>query len=168
VVPESQYVPAAFERSFGSSGRMALLSPSAAGTWTDGYAYRPFKVTTVCREFTFSKRKVAGNNDCIASNISAVWTPHFREVLIGGTQQGRKQFDASGASITCRKRLWEAAVEVLRSTGSTTFDEGTKQPKYGDIKASEMLAGRRRVKDDVQKYALAGWARNTGDDGFEL
>ena len=168
VLPESQCVPAAFERSFGPNGRMTLLPPNVTETWAEGYAYRPFKIATTCREFTYSKRKVSGDNDPIASNISTVWTQHFREVLIGGIQQGRKQFDASGASMTCRKRMWEATIKVSRSIEPAAFDEGTKQLNYADVKASDVLAGRCKVKDDVRKHALAGWVRNTGDDSFEL
>jgi tRNA-specific adenosine deaminase 1 len=37
---------------------------------------------------------------------------------------------------------------------------------YGDVKSSELLQLRRKVKHDARKNALKGWVRNTGSDQF--
>lgn len=39
---------------------------------------------------------------------------------------------------------------------------------YAAVKASPLLAARRKVKEDVRATALRGWVRNLGDDGFIL
>lgn len=168
IIPESQYVSVAFERAFKPTGRFKLLSRKITQDWSDGYDYKPSKVTTTSREFRFSKRMTANATDRVPSNISAVWTPYFQEVLIGGVQQGRKQFDARGASMTCRKRIWDATVKVVASVNLTNFSEVMKIPKYTDVKQSNLLADRRQVKEDVRRCVLQGWVRNEQDDDFGL
>ncbi|KAF2101278.1 adenosine-deaminase domain-containing protein [Rhizodiscina lignyota] len=168
VIPESQYVPTAIERAFGLNGRMKSITPQITCEWTEAYGYKPFNVITTSREFQFSKRAACPGNDRIASNLSAVWTPYFEEVLIGGVQQGRKQFDSIGGSRTCRKSLWKAVVNVLDKAEEVPHFEAKAEMNYANAKANSALDCRRKVKEDVRRYVLKGWARNAGDDSFGL
>ena len=52
-----------------------------------------------------------------------------------------------------------AVMTVLRSS--------KENKTYEELKNSEMLRGRRRVKHDV-KAVLKGWVKNTGDDAWSL
>ena len=56
ILPESQHVPAATTRAFGSSGRMAPLCSETSQTWPHAYTFRPFEVQTVSHEFEWSRR----------------------------------------------------------------------------------------------------------------
>ncbi|RYP59947.1 hypothetical protein DL770_010108 [Monosporascus sp. CRB-9-2] len=109
----------------------------------------------------------------------------LEEATLGGTLQGRKQFDARGASFASRRRMWRLAAEVAdllaaantgAGMGEGTAEAGVAEIRralagarmYGELKVSRLLAARRKVKEDVRAEALKGWARNLGDDGFGL
>jgi tRNA-specific adenosine deaminase 1 len=152
---------------------MKALQPDISQHWLDGYSHKPFTVATTSREFQYSKR--AATAACTASerlggcNLAAVCTPHFNEVLVkGGGLRSCKQFDARGASTTCRKRLWAAAAKVAVSIGVASIVEALNKPKYADVKADGLLASRRRVKSDARAHVLRGWIENSGDDDFAL
>ena len=169
VLPESQYVPHAWERAFGSSGRMAPVATDITQErWKrDGYGFRPFTVATTKKEFAYSKRSLAAHSTqpVAPSNLSALYTPYQKEILINGVLQGRKQFSPLGASCVSRRSLWKAALEVAMVAGlHTTLDIGF----YAALKGSKQNAGRERVKDDVRTIALMGWKRNKGDEDWTL
>lgn len=168
-LPESQFSAIGCARSFSSTGRMRDV---AARTWPGGYAFRGFEVRTTAREFAYSRREVAARSGrTSASNLAAAWdAAGLEEGLVGGVLQGRKQFDGRGASRTSRRGLWALALEVARMDG-VEGDEVRRvlgTDVYGHFKEGELLEGRRRVKDDVRREALKGWARNTGDEGFGI
>lgn len=111
---------------------------------------------------------VRGAEKAVPSNMSAVWTPGWQETLIGGVLQGRKQFDVRGASLVCKMGLWRAAVNVAALVGVPLLVETMGKRSYRDVKEAELLAARRRVKEDVRREGLPGWVKNTGDDEFDL
>lgn len=171
VVPGSRVVPAAFERAFGSAGRMkALLESNCLRGWKGGYDFRPFGVAETREEFRFSKTCLGRATDkrVVGSNITAMYTAFKMEVLIGGTLQGNKQFSARGASAISRLGLWTAALSLAKAAGTSTIADVLSMPRYEQVKCCGLLAGRKAVKDDVQREALRGWVRNGGDDAFGL
>ncbi|OCL08391.1 hypothetical protein AOQ84DRAFT_340437 [Glonium stellatum] len=173
VLPASQHVPVATARAFSTSGRMSDITPSMTTKWVSqgsGYGFHPFKIETVDREFAYSRRSLPSSRAPIASNISAVYTPHFQETLIGGVLQGRKQFDPRGASRLCRKSMWKAAADAAALLAIPVLVKATTGVTYQDIKAGGLLSGRRCVKEDVKGKdgPLKGWLRNEGDGCFEL
>ncbi len=99
----------------------------------------------------------------VASNLAAAWTPCLEETLIGGVLQGRRQFDARGASSLCRKSLWRLAAEVAALVAVPAVRCALNVESYELVKAAGVLEARRRVKDDVKEMALRGWMRNEGD-----
>lgn len=103
----------------------------------------------------------------LPSNLTAVYTPHLQETLIGGVLQGRKQHDPRGASAICRKRMWAAVrdVHAIMLDVSLT-SKASEAACYKDLKTLPGLESRRRVKEDVRNVALRGWIRNDGDDLF--
>ncbi|KAI1766764.1 adenosine deaminase/editase [Hypoxylon sp. FL1150] len=185
-----------------------------------GYGFRPFAVTTATSEFTFSQRAVslavAANNHCKSnddegngqpkaaaaaaniapSNIATAWTRSgLEETSLGGTLQGRKQFDPRGASFASRRKIWAVAAEVaglmehvhqVQHAQQDGDGEGGehKQPihflaaaqvqgalnakTYGEMKDSILLGPRKRIKDEARSKALPGWIRNVGDESFTL
>lgn len=147
---------------------MAALSSAVRDGWESGYSFTPFNVVTTSREFAFSKASISDDAEHISSNISALWNPYGQEVLIGGVRQGRKQFDARGASSLCRKSMWRSVTAVLREVDATDILNVAKRLVYADVKGDEMLAGRRQVKRDVCDSVLKGWTKNGGDDKFGL
>ncbi|KAF4466510.1 tRNA-specific adenosine deaminase 1 [Fusarium albosuccineum] len=104
VLPESQYSATGCRRAFSAEGRM---KPLAGERWPGGYSYREFLTETTVLEFDFSKRAVKARTEYIsASNISAVWSHSgVEETIIGGVVQGRKPFNANGASRMSRRTL---------------------------------------------------------------
>ncbi|KAI4630695.1 hypothetical protein J4E80_001633 [Alternaria sp. BMP 0032] len=168
VLPDSQYVPQACERAFSSSGRLKSLDPKHTTEWKGGYRFQSFNILPTNRKFTWSRRALSATEKAVPSNLSAVWTPGWQETLIGGVLQGRKQLDPRGASRICRKGLWMEAVRLAGLLGgAVTATEALRKKKYADLKKSEGLEERIKVKDDIRK-ALKGWVRNTGDDHFSL
>lgn len=163
VLPESQCIPTATERAFGETGR---LSPLADKTWAGGYSFRPFRIGTTNRDFSHSKR--ARPKPLTASNLSAVYTPRRQEVLVSGVVQGRKQFDVKGASTVSKRRLWKAVLDVAVCAGGPALVAALSKRTHGEMKESELLEGRKRVKRDVREMALKGWKRNVGDEDWTL
>jgi tRNA-specific adenosine deaminase 1 len=165
VLPASQYIPRACERAFSSSGRLRGLSHD---TWKKGYRFKGFDVKPTNQEFTWSRRAMSPTEKAVPSNLSAVWTPHWQETLIGGVLQGRKQLDARGASKICRRGLWMEAVRLVGTLGGAALlSTVLRERKYEEIKGSEMLEERTKVKEDVKKV-LNGWVENAGDDNWGL
>lgn len=180
VLPSSQYSAPACQRAF--SERMKALDDSLS--WPDGYSFTPFRIETTDEEFAFSRREVAiespntardeaSTNIKIApSNLAAVWTGSgVEETVLGGVLQGRRPFEEKGASSVSRRRLWMAAEEVATSLSSDWERiqqclSGRDERRYQDIKECEILAERRRVKQQARQSALAGWIPNQGDSEF--
>ncbi|KAL2117880.1 hypothetical protein VTJ04DRAFT_7540 [Mycothermus thermophilus] len=163
-----------------NAGRMA---PVRDKIWLGtGYAFHEMRVDATEKEFEFSRRgilnlvQVNGEKDAskvklVASNLAVAWTKDggIDEGLVGGVLQGRKAFDLRGASATSRRRLWTAAKEVAAlMPGCEDIVAALAAKTYGEVKECAMLQGRRRVKEDVRREALKGWARNLGDEGFSL
>jgi tRNA-specific adenosine deaminase 1 len=160
---------------------MSGVTKEMEGKWGGGYGFKEFLLRTTEREFVHSRRSVLETERAISCNISAVYTPHFQESLIGGVLQGRKQFDPRGASALSRRSMWKAVVQIMRLVSALSlkclpeagFDPAAGKGieigmrTYKDLKESEALRDRRRVKSDVQQI-LKGWVRNSGDDDFSL
>ncbi|CAG5182566.1 uncharacterized protein ALTATR162_LOCUS10224 [Alternaria atra] len=165
VLPDSQYISQACERAFSSSGRLRYLDFKE---WKGGYRFQPFTILPTDREFTWSRRALSATEKAVPSNISAVWTPSWQETLIGGVMQGRKQMDPRGASKICRRGLWMEALRLAGFLGGTAvMGEALRKRKYAEMKGSDELHERIKVKQDIRN-ALKGWVRNTGDDGFSI
>ncbi|ELR07977.1 hypothetical protein VC83_00040 [Pseudogymnoascus destructans] len=179
-LPESQYVAVGCERCFSPRGRLKDLQVPPSG----GYSFQNFKMVTTKSEFAYSRRDADGSpllSDAISpSNIAASWSPYFEETLIGGVLQGRKQNDPRGASVVCKKRMWELARDITRlldledtsSVENSPSDEvesgAVKGHKtYEDMKQCQLLQDRMIAKNDARE-ALKGWVRNDGDEGFTL
>ncbi|KAL8959658.1 MAG: hypothetical protein Q9193_003515 [Seirophora villosa] len=166
ILPESQYVARACDRSFGPEGRMKHV---AGRRWPGGYAFRPFRVGTTDREFAYSRRsKPASSKELRTSNVAAVWNPRLRESLVVGRLQGRQRLDPKGASAICSKRMSTTVLQVLAALGTPDFlREISESSRVKAWKQSLLLSDRRGVKADVRAKALEGWIRNEGDD-FEV
>jgi tRNA-specific adenosine deaminase 1 len=149
-----------------------------SGRCEGGYRFKGLLVRGTRREFEFSRRRrenggvEAGEGgqevQLVPSNLAAAWTPYGDESLIGGVLQGRKQFDPRGASMICRKRMWELAAEVAAIVDVPDITRALRAGLYELVKASGLLEERRRVKAEVKEKALKGWVRNEGDDEFGL
>ncbi|KAL0937999.1 tRNA-specific adenosine deaminase [Colletotrichum truncatum] len=169
ILPETQYSATGCERAFSERGRMANLAGRA---WSGGYRFSPFEVNTTDREFDYSKRSVKAKTEkIVASNLAAALTASgIDEGTMGGVLQGRKAFDAKGASAVSRRKMWDVVSGIATDLG----DEGValrsalKASTYAEVKSSKLLAIRREVKKDARSKALAGWVANTGDDDFGL
>ncbi|OBT90147.1 hypothetical protein VE02_00942 [Pseudogymnoascus sp. 03VT05] len=179
-LPESQYVAVGCERCFSPRGRLKEFQVPPSG----GYSFQDFKMMTTTKEFAYSRRDADGSpllSDAISpSNIAASWSPYFEETLIGGVLQGRKQNDPRGASVVCKKRMWELARDITRlldledtssaeSSLSPQGEDGAGKPRktYEDMKQSQLLQDRMTAKNSTRQ-TLKGWARNDGDEGFTL
>ncbi|KAJ4304844.1 hypothetical protein N0V90_000372 [Kalmusia sp. IMI 367209] len=167
-IPSSQHVPAACERAFSRSGRMKGVTEDMAKQWQGGYTWHAFEVHSTHREFDWSRRAIRDGLKAAPSNLSAVWTPMWQETLIGGVLQGRKQFDPRGASAICRRSMWKVALQIASVAGVPTLSRALGKARYEEVKANEVLVDRRKVKEDVRREGLRGWAKNTGDDDFGL
>ncbi|KAK1252652.1 hypothetical protein MKX08_003839 [Trichoderma sp. CBMAI-0020] len=174
VLPESQYSAVACERAFSVTGRM---KPLVGKQWNEGYAFKPFKVEATTVEFDFSKRAVQARSSTIsASNLAATWSASgFEETILAGVLQGRKQFDARGASKTSRRQMWITAKQLSDTLCATDAGEhsGLQEhfsaaDSYQDIKDGSLLAERRHVKSQVRQHSLSGWIQNQGDSGFGI
>jgi tRNA-specific adenosine deaminase 1 len=179
-LPEPQYVTSGCERCFSPRGRLKDLEVPPSG----GYSFQDFKMITTTREFAYSRRDAEGSpllSDAISpSNIAASWSPYFEETLIGGVLQGRKQNDPKGASVVCKRRMWELARDITRllhleSSSSVENSlshvgeggEGDPRKTYEDMKQGQLLQDRMTAKTNA-RATLKGWARNDGDEGFTL
>ena len=155
ILPYHQYRQQACERAFGPVGR---LSPIVDSTWGGGYGFRPFRLGTTETDFQDS-RKVADTNldRCKGSNISAMWTPRYHETLINGVLQGRRQMDRLGASALSRMHIWNLLLETSSKIDVPALRNVLKLSSYLDMKNSQDLDHRRRVKNHVKSKALKGW-----------
>lgn len=215
VLPASRYSEPACRRAFSAGGRMGGFSGEIGGEGGEGggggggcYAFRPFVVNTTASEFAFSQRTVslaateASKNDnkdkerktaagIAPSNLAVAWTRSgLEETTLGGTLQGRKQFDPRGASFASRRKMWALAAEVaslIEQVERDRDEEGNEgedreadclvlteiqkalnAKTYGKMKDSILLEPRREVKEEARREALKGWARNMGDEDFTL
>ena len=170
VLPYSRYYHASFERAFGCRGRMAPLTLQGGKTmsWAGGYSFRPFSVRLTTKEFPFSRAGIGQVQSRSASNIAAVWTPNYSEVLVGGTIQGHKQFSVRGGSVICRARTWKSAMAVAQAETIPGLVEVLGQSSYSLVKQNSRLNQRSKVKEQVKAQALQGWVANDGDDAFTL
>lgn len=160
IIPESQFVPAAIIRCFSREGRMKAIDDSSWGT---GYSFRPFKILTTSKEFSYSKRRIPSPASLPRpSNLATVWNPHGEEVSINGILQGRKQTDINCASMLSRVRLVAMVRGILGNKLSDTVST------YTEFKQCHpQLIQRADVKNQVIKQALTAWIRNS-PDCFEL
>ncbi|CZR51652.1 related to tRNA-specific adenosine deaminase 1 [Phialocephala subalpina] len=163
-LPEPQYSQVACTRAFSSSGRLAPLD---GRNWGDGYSFKPFTIHTTSREFIHSRRQPLGPREVLVpSNIASLWTPRTSETIIGGTQQGRKQFSIKGASSVCKRRTWLLAVSIADAlcSSSPAILRSLKVDRYAEVKSGDLLRKRKEVKNNVRD-TLKGWQRN--DDAEE-
>lgn len=169
VVPEGRFSKSACDRAFGSDGRMEPLQNKR---WSPCYDFRPFTVMTTALDFEFSKTAAERRSNRIsASNLAAAWSfPDNQETIINGVLQGRKAFDAKGASRCSRRSMWEAARALAGLLAGRAVSVGVdvNAAIYKDIKAKPDLGTRRQVKADIRETALSGWVRNEGDSNFSL
>jgi tRNA-specific adenosine deaminase 1 len=147
---------------------MYALIPEVTTSWPKGFSFRTPDIFTTDLEFCLSKRSSSGDQKMKPSNVTAVYTPHFQETLIGGVLQGWKQGDPRAASAIARKSMWRGIVDVAEVLGSPVLLQSACQPSYGEFKASPALEARRRVSNEVKERALQGWIPNVGDEGFGL
>ncbi|KAI9702221.1 MAG: hypothetical protein M1820_006303 [Bogoriella megaspora] len=167
ILPSSQRVPAAVQRAFNASGRMSALECDRK--WSGGYDFRPFRVDVTKHEFKNSRRSARTGQKLTASNLSAVWSPHWEETLIGGILQGRKKGDLRGASKLCRRSMLQAVVEVTTLAGLAALRQDLLSSKrYKDFKLSNLCEERRVVKNHVKDGTLRGWIRNNDDDDWTI
>ncbi|KAK3078384.1 hypothetical protein LTS18_007641 [Coniosporium uncinatum] len=166
-LPSSQHVPEATTRAFSPHGRMSALPELMSQTWTGGYRFQPFRVLSTSREFEHSRRSGPPGQRMLPSNLSTAATPRLQETLIGGTLQGRKQFDPRGASRVCRSSMWAAALQVALVAGVPIVVEALRDGSYKSVKTSKLLQDRRKVKEGVRNAVLKGWTKNEGDEEWE-
>ncbi|KAM5379609.1 hypothetical protein ACJZ2D_003803 [Fusarium nematophilum] len=169
VLPESQYSVSGCRRAFSVEGRM---KPMAGKQWPGGFVFSEFLTETTVLEFEFSRRAVSARAEKIsASNLAAAWScSGVEETILGGVIQGRKPFNTKGASRTSRLSMWEAARDLAVSLGSASsgITSYLASGTYRDIKGGTLLSERRRVKENAQQTALAGWNKNDGGSSFQL
>ncbi|ROW10185.1 hypothetical protein VMCG_01870 [Cytospora schulzeri] len=168
VLPESQFSATACERCFSSQGRMAPAGDFQDG-WEDGYAFRPFEVRTTGPEFKYSRRGPEHQETAkyVASNLATAWSCNgLAENVIGGVLQGRKQSDPRGGSVVSRGKMWALTTEIARLAG--VGELANLHGTYEEMKEGRLMAGRRKVKEEVRGSALKGWVRNTGDEAFGI
>lgn len=166
VLPKAQCVAEAVERAFGASGRMKYLVGLEG---KEEAMFRTFTVQTTEREFDFSKHATSSSGAAsVPSNLSTLWTPNSKEVLINGVLQGRKQMDPKGASCTCRRRMWQSVLEVAVRLDSSALMNVLTQENYGHVKDSQLLQERAIAKSIGKEKALKGWKRNDGDEDWSL
>ena len=156
VIPQSQLVKSAFDRSFSSKGRM---EPLAREEWPGEFAFHPFHVEATHVEFKYSRRVIG--EAAKGSNISSVWNPYVQETLINGVLQGWKQSNPRGASMISRASLVKDILVLQRRSGQT------EREAYRDLKSSEITEEYRTVKKSVIANALVGWIPNV-EDSFDL
>ncbi|CAH0039293.1 unnamed protein product [Clonostachys solani] len=169
VLPRSQFSESGCRRAFSRHGRMKALD---GAHWPGGYSFKPFNIETTDLEFAFSKKTVSEKSSKVsASNLAAAWSlSGVEETIIGGVIQGRKPFDARGASQMSRREMWLKARSLASNleAGHAFINETLQFPAYREVKESTLLAVRRKVKQDVQIKALTGWQKNDGDSDFNI
>lgn len=173
ILPHSQLSEVAVERAFSPTGRLADLIgkegiEEKGKEWGGGYSFRPFRVLGTGLEFEYSRRQPSISGEKIQpSNIASSWTKYGSETVIGGTLQGRKQFDIRGASRVCKRRMWRLALEVAIKSSVPLLESYLRKEMYSDIKHGSLLAGRRKLKNDV-RGVMGGWVRNEGGEEFGI
>jgi tRNA-specific adenosine deaminase 1 len=60
------------------------------------------------------------------------------------------------------------AVCVARVAATPAILDALARATYGEVKDTDLLSPRRKVKQDVQDLGLGGWVKNTGDSTFSL
>ncbi|VUC33199.1 unnamed protein product [Clonostachys rosea] len=169
VLPESQFSGSGCRRAFSRHGRMKALD---GADWPGGYSFQPFNIETTDLEFAFSKKTVYEKSSKVsASNLAAAWSVSgVEETIIGGVIQGRKPFDARGASRMSRRCMWVKARSLASSLEAehALINQTLQSSSYREVKESSLLAARRNVKQDVQNKALTGWQKNDGDSDFNI
>lgn len=168
IIPQSQFIPEAFERAFAPSGRFWALKSEVVDGWKGNLVYHPLRIQTSLREFDWSRRNHEQVQKYIASNTSTVYTIYNRELLVNGVLQGRKQKDARGASSICRKHLWQSVLESLSHTRLTDAANSWSKVSYGDLKNDRVMATRTKVKLDVRTNVLRNWVKNIEESPFRL
>ena len=162
ILPASEYVPSACKRCFAQEGR---LKPVSGQTWSQGYAFRPLDVVSTDREFRFSKRSAAVDKGVSrGSNISAVWNPRMKEILINGVVSGRKQTDPRGASQVSRTSMLGSVRATIELLALPELVAVLLAKTYGEVKGLQLQSARREVKEEVRELALVGWTPNVVDD----
>lgn len=163
ILPKSQHVAQACDRSFGPHGRM---KPVANYQWSGGYTFRPFKVRITEHEFAYSRRsKPTSSKELRTSNVAAVYNSRLQEALVVGRLQGRQKTDLRAASAICSKRMWKTALQVLAALGTPRLLQQISESSHvRRWKECGLFADRQEVKADVRAKALEGWIRNVGDD----
>ncbi|MCJ1377894.1 hypothetical protein MMC17_000990 [Xylographa soralifera] len=165
ILPDSEFVSSACDRSFGPAGRMG---PVTNKVWSEGYSYRPFKISTTKRKFGYSRRRLGFQPaHPKPSNIAALWTVRQQETLINGVLQGRKQTDLKGGSAACRLRICRLVMDTLALLAIPMLVDSLRSSTYADLKGANILEERRKVKRHVTEAALAGWIPNL-EDNFNL
>jgi tRNA-specific adenosine deaminase 1 len=163
VFPSSQLSSVAVERAFSPSGRLKELDVTS---WSGGYSFHPFQILRTDHEFLYSRRQ-SGVKELVPSNISSLWTSCGAETIIGGTMQGRKQFDVRGASKVCKRRMWKLAKEVATQLKLQELTSDLEIATYLDLKSGDLLNQRRKVKKHVRNV-MGGWIRNEGGEDFTV
>lgn len=144
------------------------MSPVVGSIWPADYEFHPFRVKTTEIEFRYSRRAAGTNLDsCKGSNISAVRTPRHQETLINGVLQGRKQTDPMGASALSRIQIWNLLLKTIGLLDAPAPRKVLKMSSYRDMKSSQDLEHRRRVKEDVKREALKGWNNRSSNSLLE-
>lgn len=168
VIAESQYVPEACDRAFGSAGRMVGVGHVQETAWASGYGWRPFAVTTTGTDFPWSRKGAAEGEEAVPTVPAIIWTPDLSEVLVNGVLQGRKLFDHRGASGLSRRMMWLRLMRLCSLSGLTDQTTLLDQNTYRDVKEQAALSGRRNLKKIVEEVALTNWIPNSSDHAFAL
>ncbi|MCJ1387667.1 hypothetical protein MMC18_000510 [Xylographa bjoerkii] len=165
ILPGSEFVASACDRSFGPEGRMSQI---ANKVWSGGYSYRPFKIGATKQRFEYSRRRFGLRiTNPKPSNIAALWTVRHHETLINGVLQGRKQTDPRGGSAVCRLKSSKLVMDTLSLLAIPILMDGLRSLTYADLKRANVLEDRSNVKRDVKEVVLAGWIPNL-EDSFDL
>jgi tRNA-specific adenosine deaminase 1 len=154
-----------------------------------GVTGREFKFSRRGGEGVDSAGKGKEVGKFVSSNVAMSWMrgdgKTGGETLVNGCLQGRKLFDIRGASRICRKRTWGLGVQVMKALSGAAvagvfenagvvdgmviekISKCLMAENYRDLKDSEILEERRKVKEEA-RGCLGGWVRNEGDDEFGL
>lgn len=179
VVYHDQYDPVAYQRAFGSGGRLAQSAKDA-----HFFDLRPLPSSFSGFAFDKSRTEVSTK----ASNISAVSVAGpgscqgLVEVLLNGVKQGYKQFEDRDRkkSALCRETLWKlgkrVALVAQAQTSNANFTilaaPGLIQScldmyTYRGAKCHSIREMKRNIKAVVAE-SLGNWISNTGDEEWSL
>lgn len=169
VLPGSQYVADACQRSFSAQGRMKAANEASSDDPNQS-AFRPFAILSTSREFCFSRRIEAesGIDTVTPTNLAIVSTHAIQEILINGVLQGRKQTDPKGASMLSRRKMWELARWTAQGLDVPELKASLDEPTYAQLKESPLLDERRHAKVVAREGCLSGWKVNSGDDDWGI